>query len=85
MPTELLLELSGNDADLKELTECFSLPECQVIRHEGKYCLTSERFNSLTELDILKEGKNLVKMINGLAKLRISNWFEIKIASHLGQ
>ena len=81
MPREWLVKLSGVGFDLRELSEYFSYLECQVIVEDDKYYLKSIRFNSLTEADeVTKEAENLVRMINGLDKLKLSNWGEIKIA-----
>jgi hypothetical protein len=80
VPTEWLLKLSGNADGLRELQENFSFPECQVIVEDNKYYLKSVRFNFLTTAnDVRKEGQNLIRIFNGLAKLKLSNWWEIKI------
>ena len=76
------MKLSGYDDDLRELPECFLFPECYVVRENDNYYLKSDRFNSLSKAeDVLKEAEGLVRMINGLAKLGLSNWWEIKIAT----
>jgi hypothetical protein len=82
MPTEWLLKLSGHEDDLRELHENFSFPECCIVVEDGNFYLKSIRLNSCSEeKDVLKEAEALVQMINGLSKLQLSNWWEIKIAT----
>jgi hypothetical protein len=81
MPTAWLIKLSGDAGDLQELRDNFSFPECSVVVQDHIYYLTSTRFNSFINAnDVMKEAENLLRVINGLAKLKIANWWEIDIA-----
>lgn len=76
-----LIELSGTDIDLQELPTRFSSSERRVVVENNRYYLNSEKFNSLTEArDVLEEGHRLISMLNGIAKLEVSNWVNIQIA-----
>jgi hypothetical protein len=82
MATEWLLKLSGHEDDLRELRENFLFPECYIVVEDGNYSLKSVRFSSCSEeKDVLKVAEGLVKMLNGLAKLKLSSWWEIKVAT----
>jgi hypothetical protein len=81
MPTAWLIKLSGDAGDLRELQENFSFPECSVVVQDDIYYLTSTRFNSFINTnEVVKEAENLLRMIKGLAKLKLANWWEVEIA-----
>ncbi len=79
-----LIELIGEDLDIKDLQ--FSLKTCewQIISHDEKPYLASEMVNSITEHDeIISKGKKFLKILNGAASVLYSNHREVTTGSLL--
>jgi len=73
-----LVRLKGERFDLEDFPKLLCSPEVRVVEENGSFYLESSEFNSLTSpKDVLERGRELVKIINGAAKLKRDNYLGI--------
>jgi len=71
---EWLVRLQGERLDLEEASLHFRTADSEVRQEDGGYYLTSADFTSMTESSaVLKRGKELLKVINGILRLLVRN------------
>ncbi len=74
-----MVELNGAEIDFRELKRLNSLSQIEVVEENGYFYLTSEEFRSYSnERDVLAHATEILKVINGIAKLEIQNWENVK-------
>jgi hypothetical protein len=72
--TEWLVRLQGEKLDLEEASSHFRGADLEVRQEDGGYYLASTDLRSMTESgEVLKRGKELLKVMNGILKLIVGN------------
>ncbi len=74
-----LIEITGSEYDLEALIKLSPFCNTEIIKMKNRYCLKSKKFDSVSEYDNVKKlGRDLVDILNGLAKLQNKHWKPIK-------
>ena len=73
-----LVRLKGERFDLEDFPKLLRSPEVRVVEENGSFYLESSEFNSLTSAEEVRErGRELIKLINGVAKFNRDNFLGI--------
>ena len=73
-----LVRLKGERFDLENFPKLLCSLEVRVVEENGSFYLESSEFNSLTSAEEVRErGRELIKIINGAAKLKQDNFLGI--------
>jgi len=73
-----LVRLKGERSDLEDFPKLLRLSKARVVEEDGSFYLESSKFNSLTSAEEVRErGRELIELINGVAKLNEDNFLGI--------
>jgi hypothetical protein len=75
-----MIELGGERFDLRELLRLNSLPDMSVAEENGRFYMRAADFNSCTTpRQVLDRGIEIVRVVNGIARVEIQNWENIRV------
>lgn len=80
MQGKWFVTLKGEEFDLQELVKFNSPPKIEIKKDNEAYYLGSEKFNLCKEArEVEKIGKEIINVLNGIAKLHFQNWKDINL------
>lgn len=77
--TPWMIELGGERFDLHELLRLNSSPGLSFTEEDGRFYLRADEFDSCADAgEVLNRGREILRVINGVAKIEIQNWENVQ-------
>ena len=78
--THWMIELEGERFDIRELLSLNSSSDINITEENGRFYLRADEFDSYSEArDVLNRGIEILRVINGIAQLEITNWENVEV------